>query len=260
MPNPTCTVNGSPTPADVGAGTTFTIALASTAGAAFWSIHATTTDELNDATTVDATIDVDMGAKTATCTAPAGLGSAVIFTSVVGVDGLGLDADRVRQPSYTTTFKVNVRTAGGLAVIALDETFEQSADFGWISEQNAIIRSAGGGSGSGQTPVAGLVVTADPTPVAALLLSPYAADTRAGAFSFTLPTTPPDGTIADITDLYAAFATHNLKVKSADASCGIQDLTTPTVFQVGTTGTVASMAGAQIRYRYWAATNTWNYA
>lgn len=140
MPNPTCTVNSATAPADVTASSTVTIALASSAGANFWSIQATGTDETNTPAAINATLVVNLGAKTATFTAPA-LGSAVIFTSTVGVTGLGLDINGVQQPSYTTTFKVNVKTSAGFRVLAAGEQLEQDALNGWIAEINAGLRA-----------------------------------------------------------------------------------------------------------------------
>lgn len=151
MPSPVCTVNGTATPGSVAAGASFTIALANPAGAAYWGVSATSTDETNATTSVNATIVINEGAKTATCDAPASDGSAVIFTSIVGVSGPGLDANGVFQPSYVTTFKVNVPTTGGYVVWALNETSEQSAAFGSIVEVNAIIRGVGNGGGTSQS-------------------------------------------------------------------------------------------------------------
>jgi hypothetical protein len=147
--SPACTVNGSATPPAiaVAGGSTVTIALANSAGVQYWSIACTSTDELNTAAAVNATLVVNMGAKTATFTAPAGLGSAVIFTSTVGISNIGIDQNKVVQPSFSTTFKVNVATSGSAVVMAANETLEQLAMFGWIGIINAFIRSGGGGGG-----------------------------------------------------------------------------------------------------------------
>ena len=149
MPSPACLVNGIAPPQAVAASSSNTIALESAAGVQYWSIAAITTDELNSPSAVNATLVVDPLTHTATFTAPSGLGSAVRFQSIVGVSGLGLDVDGVSQPSYTTTFKVNVNTGAGLSVLAFDETTEQG-DNGWIAEVNALIRL---GTGAGGAPL-----------------------------------------------------------------------------------------------------------
>jgi hypothetical protein len=124
----------------VSAGASFTIALANPSGAQYWSISCTSTDELNTAAAVNTTLVVNQSTKTATCTAPVGTGSALIFTSTVGVLGVGTDANKTRQQAFTTTFKVNVLTGAGSAVLAANELSEQNAAFGWISLINALIR------------------------------------------------------------------------------------------------------------------------
>ena len=139
MPNPTCTINGSPTPVDVSANASVTGALAVPAGARFWSVVCTSTDETTTVAAINATLTVNQGAKTFQFTSGAA-GSAAIFKSTVGVLGLGLDANGTVQPSYTTTFKVNVKTAHGFRVIAENETFEQDPVNGWIAVINAAIR------------------------------------------------------------------------------------------------------------------------
>jgi hypothetical protein len=140
-PSPICTVSGSVTPVDVAANTSISGALASTAGANFWSVAAIGTDELNTAAAVNATLIINQGAKTFSFTSPTGPGSCVIFQSVVGINGLGLDANSVFNQAFVTTFKVNVKTVAGARVIGENETFEQSASAGWIAEINALIRT-----------------------------------------------------------------------------------------------------------------------
>jgi len=143
VPSPTCTVDGSATPVDVSASAQHTIALANTAGANYWSIAATSTDETNSASSINSTLSVNQTTKTATFTAPAA-GSAVIFTSTVGIKGLGLDANGEVNAAFTTTFKVNVKSANNSRVIAVDETFEQDATYGWASVINPTLRASGG--------------------------------------------------------------------------------------------------------------------
>ena len=156
MPNPHCTVNSATPPVNVTGGSTVTVALAVPAGAIFWGLSCVGTDELNTTGAVNATVSINQTLKTATFTMPSGLGSAVIFQSTVGValnssQGAGRDANGTVQPSYTTTFKVNVVTTAGLAVVGVNETVEQSASAGWIAEVNAVIRAAGTGGGGGTT-------------------------------------------------------------------------------------------------------------
>ena len=83
LPSPECLVNGSPAvPAvAVAASAPVTIALANPAGAQYWSISCTSTDETNTAAAINASLSVNMGTKTATFAAPSTYGSAVIFTS-----------------------------------------------------------------------------------------------------------------------------------------------------------------------------------
>lgn len=163
LPSPVCTVNGGAPPVAVAAGATLvTIALANPSGANYWSIAATSTDETNSAAAVNATLVVNMTAKTATFTAPASLGSSVIFTSTVGIQGLGIDSNRESQPALTTTFKVNVLTTGGQPVMAANEALEQNATFGWIVEINQFIRAGGGGIPTSATTRVSVVHSASP--------------------------------------------------------------------------------------------------
>jgi hypothetical protein len=148
-PSPVCVVNGSAVPQTVTAGSTVTIALASTSGAQYWSVAATSTDELNATAAINSTLTINATTKTATFTAPSTLGSAVIFTSIVGVSQLGYDQNFQSQPSYTTTFKVNVAAGNGNDVMAFNEGLEQNPIFGWIVLLNPLLRGAGGGGGGG---------------------------------------------------------------------------------------------------------------
>lgn len=144
-PSPACTVNGSTPPKSVTANSTVTIALANPAGATFWALACTSTDELNTAAAINATLVINQSAKTATFTAPASLGSAVIFTSTVGITqaavGQGYDANNVLQASFSTTFEVNVLASSGLNVIATNESFEGNATYGWITKVNGLMRN-----------------------------------------------------------------------------------------------------------------------
>ena len=144
-PSPACTANGSATPIDATASSTVTIALANTSGANFWGITAVNADDLTSVASINATLVVNQVAKTATFTSPSSSGSCVIFQSTVGVSlastqGFGKDANGIVQSSFSTTFKVNVKTANGLRVVGTNETTEQAAA-GWIAEINAAIRA-----------------------------------------------------------------------------------------------------------------------
>jgi len=141
-PNPTCTIGGGATPADVAASSTINGALASSAGANFWAITCIGTDDNNTAAAINATLTVNQGAKTFSFTSPAAP-AAMIFQSIVGIASLGTDVNKTPNPAFTTTFKVNVKTAGGRRVVAIGETFEQDAVHGWLSELNAVIRAVG---------------------------------------------------------------------------------------------------------------------
>jgi hypothetical protein len=140
-PNPACLVNGQVPAYVASASATITISLASPAGANFWSVSCTSTDELNTPAAVNATLSINQTNKTATCTLSAVLGSAYIFTSTVGILGLGLDANAVQQPAFTTTFKVNVKASNAAIVLAENETFEQSAPAGWFAVINPALRA-----------------------------------------------------------------------------------------------------------------------
>lgn len=150
-PSPICTVNGSAPPQDVTGGSSVAIVLTNPAGANFWFLQCTSADETTSVSTINASISINLTNHTATLTAPNGAGSAIILTSTVGIAngsslGAGLDQNFVVQPSFTTTFKVTVPTAGGFEVLAYGETFEQDATHGNIVEVNALIRGATGSS------------------------------------------------------------------------------------------------------------------
>ena len=148
-PNPACSINGTaPPPAvSVTAGSTVNGALISSAGVNYWSVSCTSTDETNTAAAINATLSINLTSKTFTFTAPA-VGSALIFTSIVGINGFGLDANSRINSTFTTTFKVNVLAANGNAVLAFNEKSEQDASFGWTGIVNNVSRTSGGGGGS----------------------------------------------------------------------------------------------------------------
>jgi hypothetical protein len=161
-PSPICVVNGVAPPQNVTAGASVSFGLVSTAGANFWSVSVTGTDELNTVAAVQATVVLNQGTKTGTVTAPAGLGSAVQLTSVVGIAGLGLDANGAKVAAFTTTFKINVLCASGLEVFHTNETIEQSAPFGWLAVVNPAIRNASGGGGGPATAIVWTRVSTSP--------------------------------------------------------------------------------------------------
>ena len=202
--NPQCQVNNGGVPAVVGAGASVEIELVTPAGADFWGITAIGTDETSNAATINASLVVNQVTKKATFTAPAGLGSAVIFQSTVGVQGSGSaqgsgrDANGVLQPSFTTTFKVNVPTITGLHVIAENEVYEENTSSGWIAELNATIRSPGAGSFSAWINLThastGAVLPSGPAQVNVTL------NTKSGACGFVFPASPTDGLIVRVAD------------------------------------------------------------
>ena len=144
MPSPSCEIKdgsgayqSSVDGVNVTPANTITIHLISSAGVSTWSIQCITTDELSDADTVNSGLTIDSVAKTATFTAPA-TGAAYRFQSIING---GIDANGVAQSSYSTTFCIYTLTIGGRRVHAVDETFESSAEFGWIADFNDFVRN-----------------------------------------------------------------------------------------------------------------------
>lgn len=142
MPSPACevrdgsgsfvsTTNG----VNVTPGNSVTIRLASPADV--WSIACITTDETSSAATVNASLVVDSLLKTATFTAPAA-GKAYRFQSTIN----GGNANGVPRKDYTTTFCVYTLATSGARAHALDETFESSSIWGWLSDLNDLLRNA----------------------------------------------------------------------------------------------------------------------
>jgi len=155
--SPTCTINGGPTPAVVTQSATVNGALANPAGAAFFAIRAVSADDstsVADLATINASLSVNQTNKTFSFATLAGLGKCIIFMVTVGVSdqsvlGSGRDANGVVVPEWTETFKVNVLTAQGLAVIAANEVTEQDPVAGWTVQANATTRAIGTGGGGG---------------------------------------------------------------------------------------------------------------
>jgi hypothetical protein len=149
MPSPICEVKdgagaytSTTSGKNVTPANTVTIRLASTSGVGPWLIQCITTDNTSDAAAVTASLTVDQVAKTATFTAPAA-GKAYRFKSTVNN---GIDANGIAQASYSTTFGVYTLTATTPArrVLAVDETFESDATFGWSGTVNDLIRNPPG--------------------------------------------------------------------------------------------------------------------
>ena len=144
VPSPACTVQdggGSatavPPSKQVTPGNTVTIALVSTSGVNTWAISCTSTDETSSAATINAGLTVNNTNKTATFTAPTA-GRALVFTSKVNN---GVDINGTVQASYTTTIKIYTATSAGQQVLAVGETFETDAVFGYTALINSYIRN-----------------------------------------------------------------------------------------------------------------------
>ncbi len=120
-------------------GATITIRLAD-ANVDSWLIQCITTDELNVAATIQASLSIDSQNKTATFTAPAA-GSSLRFRSKVNG---GVGPDGVVQSSYSITFCIYT-LSNGQRVVAADETTERG-DFGWLPSLNGILRGYTGTS------------------------------------------------------------------------------------------------------------------
>jgi hypothetical protein len=211
MPDPTCLVNGSPTPQDVPASSTVNGALANPAGARFWSVSCLSTDDLSTAAGINAGLTIDQTHKTFAFTST-GLGSCYRFQSVVGVAGLGLDADSKPVPGFTTTFEVNVLTASGKRVFAFDEEMEQDPVFGWIVKLNAAIRAIGGGGGATPDVVLSASGSAniDASAQTGNVLGYFKALT--GDVTYKLPAAPTAGFRHRIKDLDGSLASHSITI------------------------------------------------
>lgn len=177
MASPVCTVNSTTTGngVNVAKNSSVTIQLFDTAGVNVWSIRCLTTDDLQVADTITASLGINSITKTATFTSPnVTNGAALIFESKVNG---GLDANGRNDASLTTRFGVFVLTdLGNLRVGAFDETVEGNAAFGWTAKFNAGIRQA---AASSATPtVSGtLPIVIDATNPLALVASINAATT-----------------------------------------------------------------------------------
>lgn len=139
-PSPTCLVNNASTldGVNVTATSTVTIKLADTAAVKQWSISCLNTDELISAATITAGLTIDTVQKQATFAAP-GSGSAMVFQSVVNN---GKDNNGNVDPTLTTTFGIYVLTGLSYRTGAFGEKTEGSAQYGWASKLNPVIRNA----------------------------------------------------------------------------------------------------------------------
>src|SRR5208337_1075509 len=145
MTSPLCTVSDDGNPAVpttngvdvVDDGMTVTIALADIGGVGPWSIAIISEDD----EVVPPALTVDYVAKTATFTKPTGPW-ALIFQSQVNE---GLDINFQVDPSYTTTFGIYIRTGTtSLRLAAANERTEGSAEWGWTTKFNDLVRASGG--------------------------------------------------------------------------------------------------------------------
>lgn len=158
-PSPTCTVQdgaGSPQATldgvDVTAGNTITIQLASLAGVRGWSITVVGRDDA----VASPTLTVNYTTCTATFTAPAAPW-ALLFQSVVNG---GVDLNGQVQDDYTATFAIFATGSGGVRLLAVNERYEGSNEFGWITKINDVIRTLqGGATTAGRTVTTNATVT-----------------------------------------------------------------------------------------------------
>ena len=142
MASPFCTINGSPTVngVNVAAGSTVTVALASTAGVGPWTLSCVSTDDLSSAAAINATLTINPATQTATFTAPTGgNGAALIFLSQVNGGMTNGSVD----PTQTTTFGVFVLTSSGQRLCAFNETLEGNLAYGWVTKVNSVVRAGG---------------------------------------------------------------------------------------------------------------------
>jgi hypothetical protein len=155
MPNPTCEVRegsgayqSTTLGVDVSPAAAITIRLADQTDVNSWLIQCATTDETNNASTINAALVIDSATKTATFTSP-GPGGTLRFHSVVND---GLDVNGIANDDLETTFCIYVPTVIGRRVIAADETTEGHPNFGWIEPLNRAIRDSLGALTSNATP------------------------------------------------------------------------------------------------------------
>lgn len=207
-PSPLVLINSAPqiNGVDVTPGSTVTVTLASNAGVYAWDVFCIGTDELSDAATVNASLNINHAINSATFTMPNYTGSALIFKSIVNN---GVDINGVVQPGYTTTFGVyttitNQTVDGYLRVGAQNETNEGDANYGWVSKFNPLFRKLPQVLVTQQI-TANTQSVSDGEYINANTLFAYANNEFTGGITIKLPNTPlsPSGTlfiIADVTN------------------------------------------------------------
>ncbi len=137
--SPECLINGnlSVGGTTVAASSPVTIQLASISGVDAWDIYCVSSDETSSPSSINASLTVNQFTRTATFTAPAGIGRNLLFLSRVN-NGIANGQEDTR---LTTTFSIYVLTALGRRVLAAGETIEGSTQFGWVATINAWLRS-----------------------------------------------------------------------------------------------------------------------
>src|SRR6266851_8153651 len=129
------TING----VNVTAGATITIKLQDPSGVNVWALSCIGTDEHQVPVVITGSLTIDQVSKTATFTAPVAA-CALIFQSSVNN---GVTPNGVLSSDYTTTFGIWVPTNIGSRLIATGQEFEGNAKYGWITQVNPIIATAG---------------------------------------------------------------------------------------------------------------------
>ena len=138
---------------DVPPGSTVSIKLDDTTGVSGWYLRVKGTDELTSAPALS-NVDPDTNHVTSpstvvTFTAPSDSGHALLFESTVTGTGGPL----------TVTFGIYIPTNSGTRVGATGERREGSAEYGWVTKLNPILRSGGGGASAtdGTYPTSGSI-------------------------------------------------------------------------------------------------------
>ena len=241
--SPLCNVGNLSPPQDVTAAALTEIELVNAAGVLFWGLLCIGADDSTSVAAINASLSINQTTKKATFTAPGSAGAAVIFQSTVGIDssssqGVGRDVNMALQPSWTTTFKVNVATSAGLHVVAVNEVYEQNASVGWIEEVNKAIRLVS--SGGTFNAVAPWITANAGTPGGILTLtnaqsgSAVRTDTTGGTLTkVKLPAAPTDSFEVEIIDATGQWAAHSLILDGNGNSIVRPD-------QIGGTGTTAA--------------------